>query len=64
MEFPRLGVKLELLLLAYATATAMPDPIHISDLYLRLWQRWICNPLRETRDRTCIQTDNIWSLTR
>ena len=26
MEVPRLGVKLELQMLAYTTATAMPDP--------------------------------------
>ena len=29
MEFPRLGVKLELLLLAYATAKATPDPSRV-----------------------------------
>ena len=29
VEAPRPGVELELLLLAYATATAMPDPSHI-----------------------------------
>ena len=32
MEVPRLAVKLELHLLAYATITATPDPSHISDL--------------------------------
>ena len=31
MEVPRLGVELQLL--AYATATAMPDPICICNLY-------------------------------
>ena len=33
MEVPRLGVKLELYLLAYGTPTAMPDPSHIYDLH-------------------------------
>ena len=32
MEVPSLGVKSELQLLAYATATAMPDLSHICDL--------------------------------
>ena len=36
MEVPRLGVLSELLLPAYATATAMPDP----------------NPLSEAKDQT------------
>ena len=31
MEVPRLGVKLELQLLAYTTATAMQDPSYICD---------------------------------
>ena len=29
MEVPKLAVKLQLLLPAYTTATAMPDPSHI-----------------------------------
>ena len=33
MEFPRLGVELELQLPAHITATAMPDPSHICDLH-------------------------------
>ena len=41
MEVPRLGVESELQLLAYTTATAMPDP----------------NPLSEARDRTLILMD-------
>ena len=32
MEFPRLGVELELQLSAYATATVTPDLSHICDL--------------------------------
>ena len=41
MEVPRLGVESELALLAYATATAMPDPSHICDLHHSSWQSWI-----------------------
>ena len=33
MEVPRLGVELELQLLAYATATATPHLSHLCDLY-------------------------------
>ena len=33
MEVPRLGVELELQVLAYTTATAMGDPSHICDLH-------------------------------
>ena len=33
MEVPRLGVGLELQLLAYTTATAMKHPSHICDLH-------------------------------
>ena len=44
MEVPRLGVKLELELLAYTTATATPDLSHF-------------NPLSEARDRACILMD-------
>ena len=47
MEVPRLGVELELQLLAYTTATAIPDPKCVQ-------QCWILNPLREARDRTYI----------
>ena len=39
MEVSRLGVKLELLLPAYTTATAMPDPSCIYDLHSsQLWK--------------------------
>ena len=46
MEVPRLGVKLELLLLAHTTATAMPDPSRICDLCHSSWQHWKLNTLR------------------
>ena len=54
MEIPRLGVKSELQLLAYATATATRDPSHVCDLHTSSWQSQILNPLNKARDRTCI----------
>ena len=33
------------------TATAMPDPSHVCNLYHSPWQCWILNPLSKTRDR-------------
>ena len=57
MEVPRLGVKLELQLLTYATATAMQDPSRIFDLCHSSWQCWILNPLSESRDRIHILMD-------
>ena len=53
MEVPRLGVELELQMLAYAAATATRDPSQVCDLHHSSQQRWILNPLREARDRTC-----------
>ena len=50
MEVPRLGVKLELQLPAYATA--MQDPSHVCNLNHSSWQCWILNTLGEARDRT------------
>ena len=52
MEVPRLGIELELQLLAYITATAMWDPSHICDLHHSSRQCRILNPLSEARDRT------------
>ena len=54
MQVPMPGIKSELQLLAYTTATAMPDPIHICSLYLSSQQQWILNPLSEARDWTCV----------
>ena len=45
MEVPRPGVKSELTLPAYTTATATWDPAHICDLHHSSWQRWILDPL-------------------
>ena len=41
MEVPRLGVELELQLLAYTTATATQDPSHTCDLHHSSQQCWI-----------------------
>ena len=50
MEVPRVGIKLELLLLVYARATALPDPI--CDLHHSSRQRRILNSLSKGRDQT------------
>ena len=39
------------------TATAMPDPSHVFNLYHSLWQCQILNPLSKARDQTCILMD-------
>ena len=52
MEVPRLGIKSELQLPAYTTATTTQDPSRVFDLYHSSRQRQILNPLREARDRT------------
>ena len=51
MEVPRLGVKSQLQLPAYATAKAMPDPSCIWNLHCSSWQCRIPNPMSESRDR-------------
>ena len=48
-EVPRLEVELELQLLAYTTAIAMPDWSCVCDLHHSSWQHWILNPLSEAR---------------
>ena len=62
MEVPGLGVKLEVQLLAYTTATAMWDPSCLCDLHHSSWQQWILNRLSEARDRTHILQDTSWVL--
>ena len=52
MEVLRLGVESELLLLAYAPATATQDPSPFCDLHHSSQQRWILNPLSEAKDQT------------
>ena len=57
MEVPRLGVELELQLLAYVTATATADLSRVFNLHHSWWQRQILNPLSEARDGTYILID-------
>ena len=57
MEVSKLGVKWELLMPAYATATAKQDLSHLCDLYYSLGQHRIPNPLSEARDGTHILMD-------
>ena len=57
MEVPKLGVKSELQLPAYATATAMQDPSRVCDLHHSSQQYWILNPLSEARDQICVLKD-------
>ena len=45
MDVPRLGLELELQLLAYATATAMPELSRVCDLHHSLQQFGILNPM-------------------
>ena len=59
MEIPKLGLKLELQLLAYAMATATPDPSRNCDLHRSSWQCQILNTLSEARSWTCILMDTI-----
>ena len=54
------GVKSELQLLAYITATATWDRSCLWDIYHSSQQRQILNPLSEARDRTCIPMDTSW----
>ena len=60
MEVPRLGIESELQLLAYTTATAMPDPSRLCDLHQNSQQCWILNPLSKARDQTCELMDTSW----
>ena len=57
MELPRLGVELELQLLACATATVTPDLSHICNLHHSSWQCQILNPLSGARDQTHLIMD-------
>ena len=59
MEVPRVGVKWELQLPAYATVTAILDQSHICKPLHSLWQLQILNPLIEARDQTNILMDTM-----
>ena len=60
MEIPRLGVKLDLHLLAYTTATATQDLSCICNLYHSSQQHQIAHPLSEAR----IEPTSSWILVR
>ena len=51
MQVPRLGVKSELQLVAYTTATAMPDPSRVYSLHQ---SSWVLNSMSEARAQTHI----------
>ena len=51
MEVPRLGVTLELQLLASTTVTATPDLSCVCSLHNSSWQCWILNTVSKARDR-------------
>ena len=53
----RAGVKSELQLWAYATATATPEPSRICGWHHSLWEHCILNPLSKARDQTRILMD-------
>ena len=61
MEGPRLGVKLELQLLAYATATETWHLSCVWDLHHSSWQHKIPHPPSEARDGTCNLVDTSWT---
>ena len=60
MEVPRLGVKLELQLLACATGTVTQDLSCICDLHHHSRHCQILNPQSEIRDQTLILMDAVW----
>jgi len=60
MEVPRLGVKLELQLLAYTTAIVAQDPIRVCNLHHSSWQHQIPDSLSKARDRTYNLMDTSW----
>ena len=60
MEIPRLGVKLELQLPAYVTATATWDPSHVCNLHQSSQQYQVPNPLSKDRDQTHIPMVISW----
>ena len=57
MKVPRLGVKSELQLPTYTTATATQDLSRVCDLHHSSRQCQIFNPLSEARDRTQVLMD-------
>ena len=62
VEVPRLGVKSELQLPAYTTATATRDLSRVCDLHHSSWQRQILNPLSGARDQTLMDISRVGNL--
>ena len=58
MEVPRLGVKLELQVLVYTTATAVPDPSCVCDIQHSSQICQIINPLSKARYQTHVLMDS------
>ena len=56
-----LGVKWELQMVAYTTASAIQDLSRVCDLHHSSQQHWILNPLMEARDQPLILMDNCWA---
>ena len=59
MEVLRLGVKLELQLPTYSTATATPDLRLVCNLHNNSQQHRILNPLSRARDQIRILMDTV-----
>ena len=57
MEAHRLGFESELQRVAYTTATATPDLIHVYDPHNSSRQHWVLNPVNEARDCTWVLMD-------
>ena len=57
MQVPRLGVKSELQLPVYNTATTTWDPICVCNLHQSSQQCWIFNPLSKARNQTSMLMD-------
>ena len=60
MEVPRLGVELELQLLAYTTAIATQDLSWVCDLHYNSQQRQILNSLSKASDWALVLMDTSW----
>ena len=62
MEVPRLGVKSELQLPAYTTATATPDPSHVYNLHYNSRQLQILNQGSNPHPLGYITPEPQWEL--
>ena len=64
MDFPRLGCKLELQVLASTAVTATPDLSHICSLHNSSWQCWILNTVSKARYHNSVSHNgkSLWDL--